>query len=139
MITRMAEATTLGREFATALAAKDFESIAELLHPEVEFRALTPRRSWEAGDPETVISGVLREWFEDTDQIEALEQIETDAFADRERVGYRFRVRAPDGLFVVEQQVFIGERDGRIDWMRALCSGFRPIVDGDDEGGEARS
>ena len=131
---RMAEATILGREFATALAAKDFDRIAELLHPEVDFRALTPRRGWEASDPETVISGVLREWFEDSDEIEALEHLETDAFADRERVGYRFKVRTPDGLFVIEQQVFIGDRDGRIGWMRALCSGFRPL---DERAGEA--
>lgn len=131
----MAEATTLGREFATALAAKDFERIAELLHPEVDFRGLTPRRGWEANDPETLIAGVLREWFEDSDKIEALEQIETDTVADRERVGYRFRVRAPDGLFLVEQQVFIGDREGQIGWMRVLCSGFRPLEDGDDEAG----
>lgn len=135
MISVMAEATTLGREFATALAAKDFERIAELVHPEVDFRGLTPRRSWEASDPETLISGVLREWFEDSDEIEALERIETDTVADRERVGYRFRVRAPDGLFLVEQQVFIGDREGRIGWMRVLCSGFRPLDDGAGEAG----
>lgn len=125
----MAEATTLGREFATALAAKDFDRIAELLHPEIDFRGLTPKRNWEASNPETVISGVLREWFEDSDEIEEVEQIETTAVADRARVGYRFKVRAPDGLFMVEQQTFIGGREGRIGWMRVLCSGFRPIAD----------
>ena len=52
--------------------------------------------------------------------------VQTDSFADRERVGYRFRVRNPDGLFEVEQQAYIEERDGRIGWMRVLCSGFRP-------------
>jgi hypothetical protein len=119
--------TTLGTDFARALAAKDFDRIRELIHPEVDFRGLTPRRIWEAGDPATLISDVLRQWFEDSDEIEALEAIETDAFADRERVGYRFRVRNPDGLFLVEQQMYIEERDGRIGWMRSVCSGFRPI------------
>jgi hypothetical protein len=55
--------------------------------------------------------------------------VETDSFADRERVGYRFRVRNPEGLFRVEQQVYIGERDGRIGWMRSVCSGYRPVED----------
>jgi hypothetical protein len=73
-----------------------------------------------------VISRVLRFWFEDTDEIEALEQLESDAFADRERVGYRFSVRNPDGRFLVEQQAYVGARDGQIGWMRVLCSGFRP-------------
>ena len=73
---------------------------------------------------------MLRQWFEDSDEIEALQHVETDAFADRERVGYRFLVRNPEGLFEVEQQVYIGERDGRIGWMRSVCSGFRPVEAG---------
>jgi hypothetical protein len=119
--------TTLGTDFARALATKDFGRIQELLHPEVDFRGLTPRRVWEAGDPATAISTILREWFEDSDDILALEYLETDSFADRERVGYRFRVRNPDGLFLVEQQVYLEERDGKIGWLRSVCSGFRPI------------
>jgi hypothetical protein len=119
--------TTLGAQFADALASKDFDRVAALLHPEIDFRALTPRRVWEANDPQQLVSGVLREWFEDSDEIEALERVETDAFADRERVAYRFRVRNPEGLFAVEQQVYITPRDGQIGWMRTLCSGYRPI------------
>lgn len=120
---------TLGAEFARALAGKDFARISDLLHPQIDFRGMTPNRTWEAGDPEAVIADVLRHWFEDDDEIEALEQIETGAVGDRERVGYRFRVRAPDGMFVVEQQAYLSDRDGRIDWMRVLCSGRRPVAD----------
>lgn len=118
---------SLGASFAEALAAKDFDQIRELLHPEVDFRGLTPSRDWQAEDAETVIGSVLLQWFEDSDEIEALLKLENDAFADRERVGYRFRVRNPEGLFEVEQQVYVGERDGRIGWMRSVCSGFRPV------------
>ena len=46
--------------------------------------------------------------------------------ADRERVGYRFAGHNEDGPFVVEQQAYLSERDGRIDWMRVICSGMRP-------------
>jgi hypothetical protein len=117
---------SLGEQFAHALAAKDFGRVGELLHPEVDFRGLTPRRDWQASDAGAVISTVLQQWFEEDDLIESLEQLETDAFADRERVGYRFRVRCPDGVFLVEQQAYLAERDGRIGWMRVVCSGFRP-------------
>jgi hypothetical protein len=123
----MERTTTLGADFAAALAVKDFPRLLDLLHPEVDFRGMTPSRVWEAGDPETVVTGVLRQWFDDTDEIEALERLETDAVADRERVGYRFSVRNPDGRFVVEQQAYLAERDGRIGWIRVLCSGFRPV------------
>lgn len=118
---------SLGTDFAHALAAKDFERVRELLHPDVNFRGMTPNRTWEASDPETVVSDILRRWFEDSDHIEGVEQIETDSFADRDRVGYRYTVTNPDGRFVVEQQAYIEERDGRIGWMRVLCSGFRPL------------
>jgi hypothetical protein len=120
---------SLGASFADALAVKDFDQIRGLLHPEIDFRGLTPRKNWEANDPDAVIGSVLREWFEDSDEIEELVQVETDAFADRERVAYRFRVRNPEGLFLVEQQVYLSERDGQIGWMRTLCAGYRPIED----------
>jgi hypothetical protein len=120
---------SLGAAFADALAVKDFDRIRGLLHPEIDFRGLTPRRDWEASDPEALIGSVLRQWFEDSDVIEELVQVETDSVADRERVAYRFRVRNPEGVFLVEQQVYIAERDGQIGWMRSLCSGFRPIED----------
>jgi hypothetical protein len=58
--------------------------------------------------------------------IERILAIDTDGFSDRRRVAYRFQGHNPDGPFVVEQQVYYTERHGRIGWMRALCSGYRP-------------
>lgn len=120
--------TSVGLEFARALAAKDSERLRELLHPAIEFRGLTPSRSWEADDPQAVLSVLLGEWFEDTDEIEAVEQLDGDAFADRERVGYRFRVSNPEGRFLVEQQAYLSQQDGQIAWMRVVCSGYRPAT-----------
>ena len=56
------------------------------MHPEIDFRGLTPNRHWEASDAGAEISEVLRHWFEDSDEIEALDRLQSDAFADRERV-----------------------------------------------------
>jgi hypothetical protein len=44
-------------------------------------------------DPDAVISEVLRVWFEDSDEVQAVEKLKGDSFADRERVGYRFSIR----------------------------------------------
>jgi hypothetical protein len=120
--------TTLGADFVNALAAKDAGRILDILHPEIDFRGMTPSRFWEANDPDTVVSVLLGSWFEDKDEIEALEELEGDSFADRERVGYRFSVSNPDGRFLVEQQAYLSARDGQIGWMRVLCSGFRPVA-----------
>ena len=120
-------AETLGESFARAVAAKDHARLRELLHPELDFRAMTPSRIWEAADPEEVLTA-LGVWFDDSDTIETLVSVETDAFSDRERVGYRLFVRNGDGPFLVEQQAYLSPRDGRIGWLRIMCSGYRPAA-----------
>jgi hypothetical protein len=117
---------SLGADFARAIAEKDRDRVRELLASDVDFRAMTPSRSWEASDPDAVLEIVFGHWFEDADEIEAVEAIDTDDVADRQRVGYRFGVRNAEGSFVVEQQAYLAERDGEISWMRVVCSGFRP-------------
>jgi hypothetical protein len=118
----------LGEAFARAIAAKDHARVVELLHPELDFRAMTPGRMWDATGPADVVTA-LEQWFEDSDVIEGIDKVETDRFADRERVGYRFRVRNEDGLHLVEQQAYLSLRDGQIGWLRIMCSGFRPAPD----------
>jgi hypothetical protein len=117
----------LGAQYAQAVAAKDHDRVRALLHPELDFRAMTPSRVWEASGPDDVLAA-LRQWFDDNDVIEAVDRLETDEFADRERVGYRFYVRNSDGLHLVEQQAYLSERDGRIGWMRIMCAGYRPVA-----------
>jgi hypothetical protein len=114
-----------GPAFAHALAARDFDKLRALLDPEVEFRALTPRRTWEAdGDSPTV--DLFRNWFDEATVIEQVEQIETHTVGDREHLVYRFSGHDDEAPFVIEQQVYFTERGGRINWMRMMCSGFRP-------------
>jgi hypothetical protein len=117
--------TALGEQFAGAVAAKDHDRVRRLLHEELDFRAMTPGRVWEAETPSDVLTA-LATWFDDGDRIERVEMLESDSFADRQRVGYRFRVRNATGVHLVEQQAYLAERDGRIGWLRIMCSGFRP-------------
>ena len=118
---------SLGVAFARALAAKDFARIKELVHPDVDFRGMTPNRTWEARDPDGLVADILTEWFAETDEVETVDRIATDAVGDRTGLSYRFSGRNDGGPFVVEQQAYLTARDGRIDWMRVLCSGFRSV------------
>ena len=118
----------LARAFAQGVAAKDMGAVGDLLHPAIDFRGMTPGRVWDADGPEDVLA-VLGTWFDDGDVIENIELIDTDSFADRDRVGYRLRVRNADGLHLVEQQAYLSEREGRIGWLRILCAGYRPVTD----------
>ena len=116
---------TLGMHFVDALAAKDRERLSAVLHPQVDFRGLTPNRFWEASGAEAVLEIVLGSWFEPSDELDELVLVQHDAFADREQVRFRFNGHNADGPFVVEQQAYLSERDGHIGWMRVVCSGFR--------------
>jgi hypothetical protein len=120
-------AQTLGESFARAVAAKDHDRLRELLHRDLDFRAMTPGRIWEASDPEEVLNA-LGVWFDDGDTIESLVAVDTGSFSDRERVGYRLLVRNNDGPFLVEQQAYLSMRDGQIGWLRIMCSGYRPAA-----------
>ena len=128
----MSDSTTLGAEFAHALAERDAPRLGRLFAPELDFRAMTPNRTWQAHDADGVLEIVFGHWFEDSDRIDSLERLETDSFADRERVGYRLAVSNPEGRFLVEQQAYLsedeGDGEGKIAWMRVLCSGYRPVA-----------
>ena len=118
-------AAALGARFVDALAAHDHEALAGVLHPEIDFRGLTPNQAWHVSDADAVLEIVLGRWFAPSNRIEAIELVEHNAFADREQLRFRFSGHNADGAFVVEQQAYLAERDGRIGWMRVVCSGYR--------------
>jgi len=127
----MPDPSTLGADFARAVAERDAPHLSRLFAPEFDFQAMTPNRTWQAQDADGVLAIVFGHWFEDSDRIESLEHLETDSFADRARVGYRLAVSNTEGRFLVEQQAYLsaGDGDGKIAWMRVLCSGYRPVAD----------
>lgn len=117
---------SIGEQFARAFAAKDAGALRDLLAPDVDFRALTPDKFWEARSASEVVDDViLGRWLARADHIDALESVEHDAVVDRERVGYRLRGTNDDGPFVLEQQAYFTVADGRIAWLRIMCSGYR--------------
>jgi hypothetical protein len=122
--------TELGSQFVAALAAKDTDRLLALFASEVDFRAMTPGRFWEADSPQRVVAEVLYQWFEPADVIENIDYIEAGHVADRQRIDYRFLVRNADGPFMVEQRAYFDvDDDGRICQMRAICSGYQPAVE----------
>ena len=118
----------LGRRFVEALAVKDPEALGAVLHPEVDFRALTPNRFWEAHDRDAVLEILLEAWFPADAALDELLLLTTDTVADREQVRFRFRGRNPNGPMIVEQQAYLAGRDGLIGWMRIVCSGQRAPI-----------
>lgn len=113
--------------FVEAILARDFSRASGLLHSEVDFRAMTPTRIWEADGPAGV-EEVLRSWFEHPERdVEHVEAIEPGAVEDTLHVGWRVHGKNVDGPIVYEQRAYVREQDGQIVWMRVMCSGPRPV------------
>jgi hypothetical protein len=113
--------------FADAIVARDVTRAVALMHPEIDFRAMTPNRVWEADDAAGV-EAVLRAWLEDPDEeIHRIEATEPTSIVDRIRIGWLVRISDADGPHVFEQQAYVRERDAQIDWMRVICSGWIPL------------
>jgi len=122
-----AAAGDLAARFTGALAARDASGLLALFGSEVDFRALTPGRVWEASTPAVIVHDViLGAWFEPADVIERVESAETVPVASRTRLSYRLRVTNPGGSYTVEQQAYLQLTGGRITWLRLVCSGFIP-------------
>ncbi len=117
---------TAGQEWARAIAARDHDAIRAVLSPEIDFMALTPRKSWEASDPEAVLEIVLDTWFTEQDRIDSHDAADGDPVEDTDQVSYRFAITNEDGPHTVEQQAYYRTEGDRISYLRVMCSGYRP-------------
>jgi len=118
---------TIAGELVDAIVGRDFERARGLLDTDIDFRAMTPKRIWEAAGPAEV-EDVLRTWLADPDEeIDGVEATAPVTVEDTQRIGWRVRGRGADGPFVFEQQAYLRERGGRIAWLRIMCSGTRPV------------
>jgi hypothetical protein len=119
---------SLGVRLAEAIAAKDSDAVTSLLATDVDFRALTPRKFWEATQPAEVLEILFDNWFEESDHIDELVRVTQGAdVEDTHEVGYRLAITNPDGPHTVEQQAYYRTDGDRISYLRVVCSGYRPV------------
>ena len=118
--------TTLGAQMARALADRDAVRLGSLFATPVVFRAITPRRFWDAETPMGIVDIALGVWFDPSKTIIGLTALQTETVGDVAKVSYRMAVELPTGPAVIEQVAYYDEEDGRITHMRLVCSGFRP-------------
>lgn len=92
------------------------------------FRAMTPNHTWEGQTPTAVIDDVvLGTWFSSSDFTELVEAAATGVIGQRHGFIYRLRGTNGNGSFVIEQHAYAEVAQGKITWMRVLCSGFQAL------------
>ena len=111
--------------FARALASKDSAALRELIAPSLDFVGMTPSRVIMGKSADDLIHVLFDDWFAPHDEIEAIDQLDAETFADRQRVGYRLLVQGRDGKYLVDQTAYLSLNEGRISWLRVMCAGYR--------------
>lgn len=119
--------STLGTQLADAVATKDEAALRALFSTPVTFRAVTPRRFWDAETPVGVADIVLGTWFGPDKRVTRVIAVETGIVGDVNRVCYRMAVDLDSGPTEVEQVAYYSEADGLITHLRLVCSGFRAV------------
>jgi hypothetical protein len=118
----------LGNRFGAALAAKNAAALRAMFADRVDFRAMTPNRTWDGATPAGVIDDVvLGTWFSSSHSMELVEATTTGVVGQRHGFVYRLQGTNGDGGFVIEQHAYAEVAEGKITWMRVLCSGFQPL------------
>lgn len=119
--------TTTGEDFVAALSGKDTARLRDVLTADVDFMGLTPGRHWDGSSVDDVLDVLFANWFEPHDEIVEVRSVDTETVGDRSRVTYRLGLRCDGEPRVTEQHAFFEtDEDGRIRWLRIMCSGFRP-------------
>lgn len=122
METPAAATHTIGEALVDRLMAGDASGAAALLSPDVQFRAVTPKKFFELAGRDDVMAAFDR-WFR-AGWREALESFAADAVGPRQHMTYR--VRWSDEYcrrFVFEQHVYYEADGSGITWVELLCSG----------------
>ncbi len=110
--------------FINALTRQAWAELSTCFHENVRFNALIPPGLRTATE-RTGATSYLKQWFGDADQLLLLSST-AEMVEDRLHISYRFRAHE-DRWYVVEQHAYCTVRDGHIDGMDLLCSGFRPL------------
>ena len=118
---------TLGARFAAAIEVRDRTALRNLLATPVQFRAVTPRRFWDAETPSDVVDIVLGTWFDESKQITQVSLVEDDTVGDISKISYRMSVATESGPTVIEQVAYYAVHDDQITDVRLVCSGFRSV------------
>jgi len=95
----------------------------------VTFRAITPKRFWDAETAVEVVDEImLGRWFDPSTSVTAVTALDAGTVGDVSKVSFKMLLQLASGRpAVVEQSAYYSIAGGQITDMRLVCSGFRPV------------
>lgn len=113
----------VGEEWIQALLDKDYQHLAAICQPDVRSRLMTPRRM-DSFEKVADLTQKVESWFHECSSLKK-EQTRVTRIGEKLAINYRLGFIKDEGLYTAEQQVYCSLRDGLIDQISLLCSGFQ--------------
>ena len=115
----------VGEEWIRSIVEKDFQNIAEICQSDVHSRTMTPKR-FDAFENASDLSLKVEDWFHDCSGFQK-EQTRFAMVGEKLAIFYRMSFDNNGEPRTAEQQIYVTLRDGLIDQLSLLCSGFQPV------------
>jgi hypothetical protein len=115
----------LGEDWIHAIAQGDLDRLEGLCQHKVNSRLLTPGQFTNL-DRVSDLVAKYKDWFDGCTDFQ-LETSRIDRIGKRLGIFYRFRLRDHGDWYRIEQQLFCTLRDGRVQQLHLLCSGFQLV------------
>ncbi len=113
-----------GEDWIQAISSQDFEQLTAICYPDIKSTLLLPKRIAHLESAIDLVKEV-EDWFGEYDLIQ-IEQSRVAMVGEKLGIFYRLRCNENGGADTIEQQLYCTVRDGRIEQLRLICSGFQP-------------
>ena len=119
---------SLGDAWIRGLQDRDFDRLARYCQPDLHSQILTPKRNDTLNQVGDLIAR-YRQWFGKYDPIYC-EQTRVGQVGRKLAIFYRFHLQDQGNWYAIEQQLYLTVKDGLVDSLQLLCSGFQPVETG---------
>ncbi len=115
----------LGEDWIQAIHDGAFERLESFCQPGIVSHLLTPKRSVSLENIADLIAR-YRLWFGECVNFK-LETSRIERVGERLGIFYRFHLQEREDWFDIEQQLYCTLKDGRVEQLHLLCSGFQVV------------
>jgi TusA-related sulfurtransferase len=115
----------LGEDWIRSIAAGALDRLEVHCQPRVNSRLLTPGQFTNL-DKAADLVAKYRDWFDGCTDFQ-VEASRIERIGKRLGISYRFLLRDHEDWYRIEQQLFCTLKDGRVQQLHLLCSGFQRV------------
>ncbi len=115
----------MGEVWIQAITEGAFDRLEQFCHPEITSLLLTPKRFTTLENAVDLVAK-YRDWFGECTNIQ-VEGSRVGRVGERLGIFYRFLLKKDGDWHTIEQQVYFTLKDGRVQRLHLLCSGFQPV------------